>query len=312
MYPGQYNPGNPMGGAIPGGRPGGSYGFQPTQGYPMPQQGYPGSQVPSPYSSGPYPAPYGQPAPQPGYGGYPSPYQGPGAAPYNSGPYPTTQPPQPFGSSPVVPPRSGSAPTFGYPTVEKIQFTIPKKNLQTYANLYSIIAAAEALGQQKMDGSITDSDYAEQMKILKNNYDFSTKALKMNKDQVEAFCETVNLGCSFALVGLYEDFDTTQSSRGGVTHRENMELGSCKVEIQDHFVVKSNVQVYLPIWDKITRIYKKTSFLQLNSDMRQRFETCDQILRTANPQMPLPDDKVFEFKSNYLIFDEAFVNSLDI
>lgn len=288
-----------MSGAMPGGSP---YGIAPTQGYQPnarpPPYGGPGA--PPPYNSNPYPgagAPYPN-APPGGYpGAYPPPYPGassnPGAPPsYNSNPYSSSGQPSPYGSaSPIAqPPRSGSNVSFGYPTVQKVQFQFQRRDQDKYANLYSVIAAAEALYQEKMDDTVKADDFKKEIKDLRNRFNVITQVLKMGKEQVEAFCDAVDLPCSFALLALYSEHDDEPTRSSKLTFSEMAELGSYIVEIDDFISLNRPSSEIRTKWDRTIATYKKTPFLTVNKEMHEKCEKNSKILKEMNPTQHLNPD----------------------
>jgi hypothetical protein len=344
MYPGYGYRGNPMAGvnpmtganpmaaSNPMARPNQMGGQNPNQG--PPGMGYPHNmpmRYPGPYGPGPaapqaspYPTPYGQ-QPQYGMGSVPGAYGHPQAAPGYSmptpykGAVPMNQPDARVATDnqPVKTSSGGgmpqTAPTINYPTVEKIQFHIPANLKEKYSNLYSIIATVDALMTEEIEGNVSQEDIDSLMPNYKNMYEMIKKGLRIDDDQVKAFCDSVNLTAGYAFHAFerinkpVEEHEEKRALSAG----ELMQLGTRFTTLSDYcsFGAIKTSEINALYKDIIATI-GKTDFFKENDEGASLSRQGKELLNSQPQDQPLDEDVRRDFMYKISTLHGLFMGSL--
>ena len=323
MYPGsyQYTITNPMGGALnpPAYVPGqnnSNPGYIPQMGVGMQAQPMTGQNMyqpniigqPNPYQpmqpqTNPY-VPQQQQQPRPYNGAMPMPSSGSGS-----------------GNAPVAgqPPGSGSGggvPRFqtpgAYPQVERISYTIAASNKDKFANLYSTLAAIEALETEVIEGNISQEESNSLYLPYKQAFDMITRALKMDEDQVRAFCDAVSLSAGYALSRIYEapsvDEPTTKPTKDKIDQRDFMTIGGAFVTLQDMCQVGVKVNNIIQQFDLLVKIMKKTTFLKENSEAQSIVHKWNSELKKLPGDNTIPPDVSQKLLNDVILLNGLFEN----
>ena len=191
----------------------GVYG-QPAPQYPgqYPYQYLPGaaSHVPygGAYPSGPVPyAGATAPAPYPGATA-PGQVQPPSRATAPV-PYPGAQPPHAHGASKTSTASSVPAPS-------RPKYHIKEADKAKYANIYSLIAAVEAVEDEYCNGNISPEEHTRVLTDLKKQFNTVKSAMSLSVKDVTDFCDAARLPHGYAISALFgaeiDDQDTPSSN----------------------------------------------------------------------------------------------------
>jgi hypothetical protein len=295
-------------------------GYQQAVGmYPSPYGAAPGmaQQVPygAQYANQPYgmgvPGAYG--APQPGYG-MPTPYKG--AVPMNGSGGGMAPMGQQMGSAGNAMQSSGSsggtASISNYPTIDKIQFHIPANLKEKYANLYSIIATVDALMTEEIEGNVTQEDVSSILPNYKNMYEMIKKALRIDDDQVKAFCDSVNLTAGYAFHA-FEELGKPEEieEKRALSSSELIQLGTSFTTLNDYCTCGViNTSEISALYKNIISTIGKTDFLKENDEGANLARKCKDLLNAQPQDQPLSEDARKDFTYNITTLYGLFIGSL--
>jgi hypothetical protein len=321
---------SPMAGARPMAQPG-AMGYQQNMGMygAYGAAAVPGMPQPSPYGA-PYgqqqygmaavPGAYGAPtaAPTTGYG-MPTPYSG--AVPMNGsggGMAPMGSHPMASAGKTMSNPGSGSGMASmgamsNYPTIEKIHFHIPANLKEKYGNLYSIIATVDALMTEEIEGNVTQEDVDALLPNYKNMYEMIKKALRIDDDQVKAFCDSVNLTAGYAFHAFEECGKSPEApeEERALSAGELMQLGTRFTTLSDYVscgaIKTSEINA---LYKEIISTIGRTNFLKENDEGESLARQCKDLLNAQPQDQPPNEDVRRDFMYKISTLHGLFMGSL--
>ena len=183
--------------------------------------------APAPYPGAAAPTPYGgatAPAPTP-YAGAVAPGRATAPVPYPDAQPATAQPGQ-------APASKKTSTASSVPAPSRPKYHIREADKAKYANIYSLIAAVEAVEDEYCNGNISPDEHNRVLNDLKKQFNTVKSAMSLSVKDVTNFCEAARLPHGYAVAALF-DADIEDDGTPTSNLKQALDLGTDFTTLSD-------------------------------------------------------------------------------